>query len=86
MDLQLRQDALTWHVLGSDVIVLDLEGSVYLKLNGPGRLLWERLVEPCDRDVLADALVDEYGIDRNQAVDDVAAFVDDLRGRNLLVA
>ena len=45
--MQLRQDGLTWHVAGDDVVVLDLEGSVYLKLNGSGRVLWERLAEPC---------------------------------------
>ena len=39
--MQLRQAGLTWHVAGDDVVVLDLEGSVYLKLNGSGRILWE---------------------------------------------
>ena len=34
--MQLRQDGITWHVAGDDVVVLDLEGSVYLKLNGSG--------------------------------------------------
>ena len=34
--MQLRQAELTWHVAGDDVVVLDLEGSVYLKLNGSG--------------------------------------------------
>ena len=37
--MKLRQTDLTWHVAGDDVVVLDLDGSVYLKVNGSGRLL-----------------------------------------------
>ena len=38
--MQLRQAELTWQVIGDEVVILDLEGSVYLKLNGTGRVLW----------------------------------------------
>ena len=46
--MQLRQDGVSWHVVGDDIVVLDLNGSMYLKLSGSGRLLWERLAEPVD--------------------------------------
>jgi hypothetical protein len=82
--MQLRQDRLTWHVAGDDVVVLDLKGSVYLKLNGSGRTLWERLAEGCDHTDLVSALVAEYGIDNDRATDDVDRFLADLRGRGLL--
>ena len=82
--MQLRQENLTWQVAGDDVVVLDLKGSVYLKLNGTGRVLWEALVEPRTESELASALVEKYGIDEQQASSDVSAFLDDLRGRQLL--
>lgn len=82
--MQLRQENLTWQVAGDDVVVLDLKGSVYLKLNGSGRVLWEALVEPCTESELVSALVEKYGIDEQRASSDVAAFLDDLRGRQLL--
>src|SRR4051794_10309625 len=44
--MQLRQGDLTWQIAGDDVVVLDLAGSVYLKLNGTGRVLWEHLAGP----------------------------------------
>ncbi len=83
--MQLRQSDLTWQVAGDDVIVLDLSGSVYLKLNGSGRVLWEELREPRSEADLAAALVREYGIDESRAATDVAAFVADLRARDLLL-
>ena len=82
--MRLRQAGLTWHVAGEEVVVLDLEGSVYLKLNGSGRVLWERLADSSTEPELVAALVEEYGVHEGRASADVAAFVDDLRRRNLL--
>jgi hypothetical protein len=82
--MQLRQENLTWQVAGDDVVVLDLKGSVYLKLNGTGRVLWEALVEPRTDSELVSTLVEKYGIEPERASADVAAFVEDLRGRDLI--
>jgi len=84
--MQLRQADLTWQIAGDDVVVLDLEGSVYFKLNGSGRVLWEALTEPRTEPELAAALVERYGIDESRAATDVAAFLADLRARGLLAA
>jgi hypothetical protein len=83
--MQLRTSQLTWHVVGDDVVVLDLQGSVYLKLNGSGRVLWEQLAGSCTEADLVVALVDAYDIDQDRAAADVAAFLTDLRDRDLLV-
>jgi hypothetical protein len=82
--MQLRQENLTWQVAGDDVVVLDLKGSVYLKLNGSGRVLWESLAQPRTDAELAAVLVDKFGIDQKLAAADVAAFVEQLRSRDLL--
>lgn len=82
--MQLRRDGLTWHVVGEEVVVLDLEGSVYLRLNDSARTLWELLADGQDEDEMADALVDQYGIERDRASTDVASFVAELRRRELV--
>ena len=82
--VQLRQDGLSWHIAGDEVVILDLEGSVYLKLNGTGRVLWERLDHPASEDDLVRVLLDAYDIDKERATTDVAAFVADLRERELI--
>jgi hypothetical protein len=82
--MQLRQEGLTWHVAGDDVVVLDLEGAVYLKLNGSARVLWERLDAPCTESDLVAALVEHFGIDPERAAADVTGFVAELRRRELL--
>jgi hypothetical protein len=83
--MRLRQGELTWQAVGDDVVVLDLGGSVYLKVNGSGRVLWEALTEPRTESELVATLVDRYGIDELRARTDVASFLDELRRRDLLV-
>jgi hypothetical protein len=83
--MQLRESEVTWHVAGDDVVVLDLQGSVYLKLNGSARVLWERLAESASEPELVAALVETYGIDERRAADDVSTFLADLHQRGLLV-
>jgi Coenzyme PQQ synthesis protein D (PqqD) len=83
--MQLKQDGVSWHLVGDDIVVLDLNGSMYLKLSGSGRVLWERLAEPAEEADLSAALVETYGIDTDRAATDVAAFVAALRRRDLLV-
>lgn len=84
--MQLRQAGLTWQVVGDEVVVLDLDGSVYLRLNDSGRALWERLAEACSETDLVSTLVERYGIDEERAHTDVTGFLDELRRRGLLAA
>lgn len=82
--MRLRQNDLTWQVVGDDVVVLDLGGSVYLRVNGSGRVLWEALAAGAGEAELAGALVERFGIDAAQAGADVDAFLTDLRARGLV--
>jgi hypothetical protein len=81
---KLRSDALTWNIVGDDVVVLDLAGSVYLQLSGSGRVVWEALAEPRTDDELVELLCARYGIDGDVARADVASFIADLERRGLL--
>lgn len=83
--MELRQAGLTWHVVGDDVVVLDLEKSTYLKLNGTAKMLWERLTTSSTEVELSTLLVERFGIPDELAAGDVAAFLADLRERDLLV-
>ncbi len=83
--MQLRSKDLTWHVVGDELVVLDLEGSVYLSINGSGRLLWERLAESSTVDDLIGCLVENFDVDGSTAEQDVASFLADLQSRGLLL-
>lgn len=82
--LRLRTDDLTWREVGDELVVLKLSTGTYLTLNTVGRELWQQLEDGTTGDELAKGLVDRYGITTGQAAEDVAAFVTDLRNRELL--
>lgn len=82
--MQLRQSGMTWQVVGDEVVVLDLDGSVYFKVNGSGKLLWERLVEPATTAELVEVLTTNFDVDDERAAADVDAFVAQLRTKQLV--
>ena len=69
----LRQVADNWVVLPVGQNSVDFNGM--LSLNESGVLLWKALEQGGDRETLADALLSEYEVDREQALSDVDEFV-----------
>lgn len=82
--MKLRDANLSSQELDDETIVLDLTGSVYLRLNGTATTLWQRLSEGAQREDLITALTSEYNVDRARAETDVDAFISDLDARDLL--
>jgi coenzyme PQQ synthesis protein D (PqqD) len=70
--------------VGSETVLLDVDGDVYLRLNASGGRLWEALEQPTAAAELAALLEGTYGLDAGRAMSDLRAFVDDLSARGLL--
>ncbi|MGF0117891.1 PqqD family protein [Promicromonospora sp. Marseille-Q5078] len=83
--MRLREDGVTWQEIDGELVILDLVSSTYLTTNGSGAFVAKLLQEDRSAEELRDALAAEYQIARDVAQRDVAAFVDDLRHRELLV-
>jgi type IV secretory pathway TrbF-like protein len=81
--LQLRKD-LSWRAVGDEIVVLDLRTTSYFAVQGAAVTMWALLVDGTDEDGLVSAVLAEYDVDADQARADVAAFVSDLRTRDLL--
>lgn len=82
--MQLRQDGISWQEIDGELVVLDLERSVYLTTNVSGAFLTKLLVEEHSRDELVARLAEEFGVDDERAGADVDAFVEELSRRGLL--
>lgn len=82
--MRLRSDRVTWKLAGDEVIALQLPSYEYLAVRDSGAEIWQRLTEPVTPTELAAWLADRYGIDADRAQDDVAAFLEQLRERDLL--
>ena len=69
----LRQVADNWVVLPVGQTSVDFNGM--LTLNESGALLWKALEQGGDRENLAEALLEEYDVDRATALADVDEFL-----------
>lgn len=58
----------------------DMELNRMITLNETGKLLWELLEKGADTQILVQALLDTYSVDRETAEDHVQLFVDKLNG------
>lgn len=84
MTLRLRTDGISWQEVDDSVVVLDLTGSLYFRLNGTGAFLWSELAEGRERGQLVEALTSEYDVADERASDDVDTFLGKLESANLL--
>jgi hypothetical protein len=82
--MRARSEQVMWREIDGQVVILDLRSSSYLRSNGTGARLWERLQTECRRDDLVDVLVSCYQIDPDVASRDVDAFLATLREGDLL--
>jgi Coenzyme PQQ synthesis protein D (PqqD) len=83
-ELKLRSDGLEWREVEGEVIVLDLEGSVYMSLNGSGAVCWHALAGGATRDEIVRRLTERFNVARERAERDVEDFLQELRSHDLL--
>jgi len=82
---QLRRDDLAWRVVEQgEVVALDLRSSEYFTLNGSATVLWHLLAGGANRQQLADALVTDFEISAERALQDVDDFLAACARANLL--
>lgn len=83
--IRIKTEGVSWQEIDGELVILDLNRSVYLTTNAAGAELAKLLVQERSTEELADALVAKYEISREQAAADVRAFVRQLGDKNLLV-
>jgi hypothetical protein len=83
--LQLDRDRVEFTDVEGEIVVLDLERSLYLAVNGTGAVLWRLLYEGASLEELRGRLTSAYPIDEATATADVGAFVSELDRAGLLL-
>lgn len=81
--LRLKQ-GVEWQPVDDEVVVLDLNASVYLAVNDTGAVLWPLVAEGTTEHQLVEELTSRFPVDEDDARADVAAFVDQLRSLTLV--
>ena len=82
--LRLRPEAVEWREVEGEVVVLDVERSMYFAVNRTGAALWSALAAGTTEEALAEDLAGAYDISRETALADVRKFLDELDDQALL--
>ncbi len=86
--MKIRNGFVVRTVAGESVVIALKEASKnfngVIRLNETGRFLWDRLESGCEEGELVAALLQEYDVAEDIAKNDVANFVEKLRGANIL--
>jgi hypothetical protein len=79
-----RSSGITARALDDQVVVLDLETSLYLNVTGAGAVVWPLLVAGTTLDAMVDAVLEVYDVEPDVARADLLTFLADLGERKLL--
>lgn len=82
---RLREDGVSWRETDGEVVVLDVDGSVYFGLNRSATHLWKRLAGSASHLDLVSELRSRASVEQARAASDVDAFLADLLRHGLLV-
>jgi hypothetical protein len=82
--VRLRREGLVWHEVGGEVILLDLESSVYFIAKGSGSLLISSLTEGISEQTLLERVLAHYETDEETARADIAEFLKQLDDQHML--
>jgi hypothetical protein len=72
--------------VGDDLVILDLDSSLYYSLDPVGARVFELLQQPTRLDAIADTIVAEFEVDAPTARRDLLALVDTLVAQKLVEA
>ena len=67
-----------------ELVMMSMQAGNYYSIGGIGPLIWALLDQPRSLDELIDAVVADYDVQRERCAADVAAFIEELAGLNLI--
>ncbi|MCD7801873.1 MAG: PqqD family protein [Clostridiales bacterium] len=86
--MKIKGELVIRHIAGETVLIptgeIALQNTGVISLTESGEMPVKKLQEGCEFDDLVDCLLSEYEVDREQAEQDVARFLDKLKERGLL--
>jgi hypothetical protein len=71
--------------LDGEMVLLDIESGIYFGIDPVGTIIWNKLSEGADVEVIISSILSEYDIDADTVRADVATFIETLRDKNLIV-
>jgi len=79
------EPTLLYSKVGDEIVLLTVESGKYFRVDAVGSRIWELIKEPTSVQSLVEQLTDEYDITKDECLDDVRGFLDELRKDELIL-
>ena len=79
-----RSDHLLSTELDQETVLMSIDVGAYYGLEGPARIIWEKLATPMTFSALVDCLVKEYRVSPQTCASDLQRFLADMEREGLL--
>jgi len=70
--------------LHEEMVMMDMDQGKYFSLNQTATAIWELLENPLTVEELCDRLMDEYEVDREQCLEEVKEYIDEMTKLRLI--
>ncbi|HNX65260.1 MAG TPA: PqqD family protein [Bacteroidales bacterium] len=70
--------------LHDEMVMMDMEQGKYFSLNQTATAIWEHLENPLTIEQLCDRLMDEYEVEREQCVEEIKEYLDEMKELSLV--
>ena len=78
-----KRENLVSEDIDDEIIVFDIENEQFYEFEGIGSFIWNR-IDGNNVDSIAEAVCDEYEIDKETALEDTLSFINDLYEKRLI--
>ncbi|MDQ6522857.1 PqqD family protein [Nocardioides sp. LHD-245] len=82
----MRDPALQAVEMGEEFVMMGLAQGEYYSVKGVAAAVWRHLAQPRDVGELCELVAAEYDVSAEACRDDIVAFLDELRGRRMVLA
>lgn len=80
-----RGEDFVFNEVDGELVMMNIETGSYASMNETGKSIWNLIEEPKSVDVILDALLEEYDIDRATAESEVLPFIEKLLEQKIVV-
>lgn len=74
-----------FRLIGDEVVIVDSRSSEMLTLNSTASVIWMHVTRGMPRDEIADVLAAEFDVTHGEALEDIAAFIENMISRGLIL-
>lgn len=83
---KINKDKITYRIVDSEAIILNLDNRYYYSLNEVGTEIWELFTKGETAQKIIDIIADGYNVDKKKVKDDLIGFINELKGESLIQA